>query len=88
MPREPDQSHVVNYADLPRGIRDAGISRIETSHKRGTVVDLVNIPKATWTQAQLRFPAIRDLMEGKGPLDLGIDRLSTQFGVNERTVRR
>ncbi len=88
MPREPDQPHIVSYTDLPRGIRHAGIARIENRQKRGTVVDLVNIPKATWTLAQLRFRAIRDLIEGNSPLEPGINRLSSQFGVNERTVRR
>jgi len=68
MPREPGQPHIVSYTDLPRGIRHAGIARIETRQKRGTVVDLVNIPKATWTLAQLRFRAIRDLIEGNSPL--------------------
>lgn len=88
IPREPDQPHLVSYTDLPPGIRQAGIARIETRQKRGTVIDLVNIPKATWTLAQLRFRAIRDLIEGNSALEPGINRLSSQFRVNERTVRR
>ncbi len=34
------------------------------------------------------FARSGNLIEGNNPLELGINRLSTQFGVNERTVRR
>lgn len=59
MPREPYQPRLVSYTDLPSAIQQAGIARIETQQKRGTVIDLMNIPKATWELAQMRFAAIR-----------------------------
>ncbi len=78
----------IAFHRLPKGIRDAGISKIERKLSTGTVTDLVTISDQDWHIACRRFNAIKALEERPGRLARRISDIAKMFAVTERTVKR
>jgi|GEM_PF-5177110 len=78
----------IAFDRLPKGIRDAGISKIERKLRTGTVTDLVTISDQDWHVACRRFNAIKALEERPGRLARRISDIANMFAVTERTVKR
>jgi putative transposase len=84
----PQNVRRIAFNRLPKGIRDAGISKIERKLSKGTVTDLVTISDQDWHVACRRFNAIKSLAERPGRLARRVADIAKMFAVTERTVKR
>src|SRR5450631_51788 len=84
----PQNVRRIAFNRLPKGIRDAGISKIERKLSKGTVTDLVTISDQDWHVACRRVNAIKSLAERPGRLARRVADIAKMFAVTERTVKR
>jgi putative transposase len=84
----PQNVRRIPFERLPKGIRDASVSKIERKLKKSTVSDLVTISDRDWKDACRRFNAIKGLAERPGRLGRRIKDIAKMFAVTDRTVKR
>jgi hypothetical protein len=87
-PYGPQDGRRVSFKRLPKGLREAGISKIERTLGNGSVTDLVSISDRDWQEACWRYNAAKALAEQPGRLGRRINEVAKAPGIADRTVRR